>query len=237
MKSIKIAGFYLAAMLVVSLVVAAAASAGPVFEQCRENAGSGTKWEDKGCSKASGTGKWEWKELTTTEKTISSGTLTLQDTKVPIVGTVEVICGGTDEGAIGPGKFDRVTVITPVNCKAGKNCEEVKKVEARNLPWQTELFETESTVRDAIKEGEAGAKEPGWKVECKVLGVTKADECISNKQSVSVSTDFFFIGFSVLLSFLKNSGKAKCEVGGAESGVVEGFDAVSSSEGWSIRAS
>ncbi len=233
MKSIKIAGPCLVAMLVVSLAAAATASASPVFEQCRENSGTGTKWEDKGCSKANGTGKWEWKELTTTEKTTSSGTLTLRDTKVPIVGTVEVVCGGTEEGAIGPGRFGRVTKITPVGCKPGKNCEEVKKVEARNLPWQTELFETEKTVRDAIKE--VGAGVPGWKIECRVLGITKADECASNTQSVSVSLDFFFIGYSVLLSFLKNSGKAKCEIGGAESGEVEGFDAVSSSEGWSIR--
>jgi hypothetical protein len=236
MKHLKIAGLCLVAMFAMSMVATAVASAAPVWEQCRENAGAGTKYET-GCLKASSTGKWEWKELTTTEKVLSSGTLKLADTKVPIAGTVEVICGGTDEGTIGPGKFDRVTTVTPVNCKAGTNCEEVKKVEARNLPWQTELFETEGgKVRDAIKEGGTGTGEPGWKVECKVLGITKGDECVTNKGTTSIADDLSGSVLLVLATFVPKTGeKAKCEVGGAEAGTVEGPNSIFSSEGWSIR--
>ncbi len=236
MKHLKIAGLCLVAMLVMSMAAAATASAAPVWEQCRENAGTGTKWSDNGCKTASPTGKWEWKELTTTEKVKSSATLQLADIKVPLVGRVEVHCSGEDIGVIGPGKFDKITEIpqASIKCTAGENCQEFKKVEPRNLPWQTELFETEGKIRDAIQEDGKGA--PGWKVTCRVLGIEKGDECTNKTGTTAVATEASGSILLVLATFDTKSGKAKCEVGGAESGEVLGPVANFSSEGWSIRA-
>ena len=139
---VKIVGLSLASMLVMGMAIASSASAHG-WLQCRENAGSGTKWTESKCSTASSSGKWEWKELTTTELVVSeSGALKLKDSNVGGQ-TIVVLCSGTDEGTIGPKQFDRITRITPTSCANEENCGGTIKAEAVNLPWQTELVEQE----------------------------------------------------------------------------------------------
>jgi hypothetical protein len=232
MKLLKIAGLCLVAMFAMSMALSAAASAaGPVWEQCREGEKAGvTKWENARCSIASSAGKFEYKELTTTENASLAGTLTLKDTKTP-VGIVEVACSTSGEGTIGPGKFGTITEVSFKSCKPGEHCEEVGKVEARDLPWQTEFIESEGVVRTAIKEDGKGA--PGLSIECKVLGVKGADTCTTNNGRLSNGFGFAILWW--LLTWLPSSAKSSCTVGGAESGETLGPIVLIAAGGWPIR--
>ncbi len=236
MKHLKIAGLCLVAVFVMGMVVSASASAvAPTWEQCRtekEPKEPPTRWSDSKCSVASSTGSWQWEELKTTEQVSSQATLRLIDKKAT-GGLSEIQCGGTDNGWIGPNKYDQITSISvkASNCKrvAGL-CITVEAVEARHLPWQTELFETEGRIRDKITE--TGNGEPGWKVKCS--GVE--DECLTEagKEGSTLESNEQATGVA-LGEFDEKSGKAKCSIGGAGQGEVRGLVQFHSTEGWAIR--
>jgi hypothetical protein len=126
------------AIVACSGVAATSALAAPVWEQCIEGA-TGTKYESQ-CKTASAAGAWAWAEVKGTEAVKGSSSLTLKDTKVPIVGTVEIKCTGdllgvVSEGTIGPGKYARLEKIENIQCSPGKNCEKIEGLaEPRNLP-------------------------------------------------------------------------------------------------------
>ena len=208
-------------MFAMSMAMVATASAAPHWLHCEKGA-AGTKYEDNNCSKANPGGEWAWKEVTGTEEVVSHGSLTLADIKVPVEGTVLVDCTGTDKGTVGPGKFDRITAIENIVCVAGTHCEKLEKAaEPLNLPWQTELVEENGTLRDKIK-AENG-KGAGWAVTCKVLGVTKTDECLTEEGSTLVENKLTSGKEQLVLNdFEEKSPKAKCSVGGAEAGEVKG---------------
>lgn len=169
MKYLRIAGLCLVALLLMSAATAATALAGPVWQKCEKGA-SGTKFATEECGEASGTGEWAWAEIKGTEKSIGRGSLLLKDESVV---TVEVGCTLVEEGSFGPGKYSRVEVAT-YKCTAGKNCEEFQGAEAKNLPWQEEMYETEKAIFDKIS-GKS-EKEPDLTVSCKVLGTKLTDE-------------------------------------------------------------
>jgi hypothetical protein len=236
MKSItiKLAGLCLVAMFAVSLVASATASAG-VWEQCTTEKTTVTKYTTDLCTVASSTGIWGWKALGTTEKVLSSATLTLRDTSTA-VGLVEVKCTGTDEGSIGPTKYDLVTKVTVVGCVKGTGCEEWKRAAAVHLPWQTELFQTEGRVRNKITG--TGAGEPGWEVECKVLFFPVTDECTS-ETGTTLMENVQTRG-TVQAVFETKSGKAKCTqstLGNKLSGEVLGVNTLWSVTGQAIKVS
>ncbi len=222
----KVAGLCLVAMFVMGMTLAGTASA--AWEQCSEGSGS-TKYEAHQCTAASGTGKWQWSEVTSTEEVRLKGSLKITDTKVPIVGKVAVECSFEAAGYVGPGEHGRITEIkmSAAQCRNVENCEKVEKAEARDLPWQVEQA-LEST----------GSGEPGLDIECKVLGITKADECISeaekpeslNFENRAAGSELF------VLATFQNTSKAKCSVGGAGSGETAGNFAVSKTNGAGLKA-
>ncbi len=171
MKSMKIAGLCLVAMLVMSLAMAATASAVPHWEACEKGV-AGTKFATGQCEEASAGGEWAWVEIKGTEKSVGLGSLTLKDESIV---TVEVGCTVKYEGSLGPGRFGRIEKAA-YECKAGKNCEKFEKIEAKHLPWQEELFETEGKKSDKLTNGKAEPEEPVLSVTCKVLGATLTDE-------------------------------------------------------------
>jgi hypothetical protein len=224
---VKIAGLCLASMLVLGMAIASSASAAH-WLQCRENAGTGTKWTESKCSTASSSGKWEWRELETTEAVKTEGTLILKDTNV-VGKTVTVQCSGTDEGTIGPKQFDRTTVVTTASCSNVENCGGTIKAKAVNLPWQTMLrTEANGEIRDEIVSEVAG-KEPGWEVTC--TGVK--DTCEANTTTAMENVQSKGVVNAI---FDSKSAKAKCS-GGTLSGEVTGRIVNRSSEGWAIRVS
>ncbi len=236
MKHLKIAGLCLVAVFVMGMVVSAsAATAAPVWEQCRtekEPIEPPTRWSDSKCSVASPSGGWQWRELKTTEQVSSQATLRLIDKKAT-GGISEIQCGGTDNGWIGPGKFDQITSISvkASNCKriAGL-CITVEEVEVRHLPWQTELFETEGRIRDKITE--TGNGQPGWKVKCS--GVVDECQTEAGKEQSILMSNVQATGV-VLGEPDAKSGTVKCSIGGAGQGEVRGLVQFHSTEGWAIR--
>jgi hypothetical protein len=236
----KIAGLCLASMLLLGMALTATASAAPHWLQCREGTGTGTKYKEHQCLTASAEGKWEWQEVTGTEKVKSTGTLNLTDKKASILGPTVVQCSGTNEGSVGPGKYSRVTSVTATSCliKTAGGCESLPHVaKAVHLPWQGELIETENEVRNVIKEGTGG--NPGWEVECETLEGKKKDECTSetgeeeilNAENKATSTLLL-----VLLRFFPRR-KGDCTLGGKKEGEVEGNVALFAENEWGLRVS
>ncbi len=194
MRFIRIAGLCLVALAAMAMATAATASAQPV-------------WQVNGT------------EVKGTEKVMGMGTLRLADTKT-IAGESAVECSGTTTGTIGPGKIDRVETITIASCKQVKVCENVETVLPKNLPWQTELYETESKVLNKISEIPSNG-EPGWTVTCKTPLGSKTDECLTEatKEGNEVQTN----ETPVEIGTFNPTSKAKCVEGGKESGKVEGI--------------
>jgi hypothetical protein len=217
MRTMRSLVLVLAAAAWMGVAAGSALASGPVWQGCVEVAKGG--YEDSACTKEKAEGKFGWTEVTGTEKVTAELTLKLADTKVPLAGTVEVQCSGTGSGTVGPGSFARIEAITVSSCSAGEHCEKVEKNAAPlHLPWQTELFETEGTQRDTITNGKS-SEAPGWAVTCKVLGVTKADECTVEGESTMVGD---LSDGPVNAFFEEHSENAKCSVGGSGSGRARG---------------
>jgi hypothetical protein len=225
MRSIKITGLCLVAVFAMSMAAAAAASAEPVWEQCStEKVAEHTKWTNSECNVASSTGAWNWKEVENTEKIYSTAALKLTDTKVPLLGEAEVECLGTDEGVIGPGRYDRIQTVRVASCKPVKVCENVETVVPKNLPWQTELYETGKEVRDKITEGTTKLQ-PGWSITCKAPVVGSVTDVCETESGKEVSTSMRNIQESgiVQAEFETKSGKTQCTQGGAAAGRLWGI--------------
>jgi hypothetical protein len=244
MKSIKIAGLCLVAMLAMGLVTAVSASAEvPAWEHCTKGVvgHTPTKYESNQCSTINNsTGEWEWREVNGTEKVVSHLSLQMGDRKVAIFDIPVVIsCSGTDEGSVGPKKLDRITAITEVNCSNEDNCTGTLTGEPRNLPWQTELVNEAGENRDKIRA--VDGKGVGWRISCTVEGIASSDECITetgstkmeNKHTPGVKGELL-----VLADFEAKSGKAECSLGAEkETGEVQGTLAILQANGWGLQIS
>ncbi len=236
LRHLKLTGLCLVAVLSMSMALSATASASKqVWEQCSEG-GSVTKYTEHQCKAASGTGKWEWNEVAGTEEVRIKGSLRLKDTKT-LLGTLEIECYSESVGVVGPGKLGKITEvkITAAHCKAIKVCEEVKKAEARDLPWQIELYETEA--KQFAKLTGDGSGEPGWKGECKVVIGTQTDECLAESgkpESLLLENKLTSSELLVSAAF-QHSRKFKCSQGGAEAGEITGTLAILKVNGSGLR--
>lgn len=245
MKHFKIAGLCLVAMVAMSMVVSATASAaGLVFEQCTtEKTSTATKYSEHQCVKAESGGGWQWNEVKGTEKVTGHGSLKLSDTKT-ILGDTTISCSGTEEGVAGPKNLDVVEKVKAEKCEITTKggCESLPKkvAEPVDLPWQTELFETEGKKFDKLTSD--GHGEPGWAVECETALGNKVDTCTSEsgkEETTPVENKATGLILLVLSIFRGKSGgrKAKCSEGGKESGEVEGNVAFEATNGWGFRVS
>ncbi len=241
MRFIRIAGFCLAAVFVMSMVAAGTASAAPHWLVClpSHTESTATKWSSEQCSKAEASGKWEWSEPKTTEATRTAGSLKLEAKS--IIGEVEVKCSGLDTGWIGPNGTDQTTTVTTDKCEPGTNCEKIEGsggAVARNLPWNSELKETEGTIHDTIRNG--GNGEPGWEVTCKVLGKNETNVCTGPGLVVleNKNTPGNLAALLVLANFINpNKPKANCTGTGKETGNVSGSIAILLASGRALRVS
>jgi hypothetical protein len=232
MRLSRIIGLALMTMLLASMVgVSSASAVVPTFQSCNKGA-AGTKYKDNQCTEASATGEFGWEEVGSTEAGNQRGSLTLEDTKVPIAGTVKVSCSREGEGAfVGPNKFSRVNSFVNIKCTAGEHCEKIEaETKVLNTPWQGELENSsENTEKERNVITSVNGTGVGWSVTCKVLGVSKTDECTvanSAKGYARASNSFASNGTArvwlILLDFVRTAPKATCSVGGAGSGVVVG---------------
>jgi hypothetical protein len=147
-------------------------------------------------------------------KSKSVGGIKLEDSKMGVA----IECLISDEGKIGNEGKGEVTAITTSECKTLKACEAgTITANAVHLPWKTQLQEVEENARDKISNG--GSGEPGWKIECKVIGILLTDECngetSQGTENVSGGVDTIFDSKSAHLN---------CSAGGPGAGVVSGTD-------------
>lgn len=244
MKFVKTAGLCLVCMFAVSMAASAGASAAEArWEQCSEGpAEKPTKYTEHQCtvSRSTSEGKWQWNEIKgETEAVVSIGSLRLTDTKVPVVGKVVVECSGESIGDVGPNAFGRIQEVktAKTQCRNIENCEKIEGIEARNTPWQTEIYETEGKVLGVLT-GTTGS-EPGWKVTCRVLGVTDEDECVTVAgEPETLSLENKASGGEtplLVLATFEHARKAKCSLKGEKSGEVTGSIPISKTNKWGLR--
>ncbi len=238
----KVVGIILAAVFAVSMLTSASASAAHWLVCLKETSSLTTKWESSQCEKAKAGGGWEWSELKGTEAAkVVSQTLELTDTNVLVVGPSTVICkpgSGEGTGAVGPGKYGRINTTKikepKENCRGSGGCKEkgVEEVKAIHTPWQTELVETEGKVLAVITG--AGSGEPGWEVRCEnTLNEKTTDVCEREGEKVLLAN---VAGTELLvLGTFEKAIKARCELGGAESGEVGGSVAILLVSGTGLR--
>lgn len=112
------------------------------------------------------------------ENSITSSSLLLEETSLKI----DITCEVSGTGTVGPGATDTTSTLTTSKCESKSGCSTVNAVTAVNLPWKTELLDVgASEIRDAITSGGSGA--PGWLIECTVLGVKVSDTCTTAEAS------------------------------------------------------
>jgi hypothetical protein len=232
---VKVGGIILSAIFAASMVLSATASAAkPIVEHCVSGA-TGTKWTTGQCTTASGSGSFGWAELTGTEAGRAKGSLRIVDRET-VVGVSEVECWGESVGIAGPGKVGRTTEVKveTKNCRGIKNCEKVEAIEARNLPWSGEIFQTEGKPKAKLASGTGG--EPGWKVTCKLI-INFTDECVQVAGTHETATLVNEVtGSELLVRGTPDSvAKAKCTQSGKESGEVTGKGAALLSSGAASR--
>ena len=169
--------------------------------------------------------------------------LTLQDMNES--SSVECAVGTVlDEGWVGPGSEDETTSVTFTSeCApsakalnlAGETvsnaCTGTKAVgKALNLPWKTLVYLEGTTTRDIISGTTNG--EPGYEVECTVSGLKVKDKCLTSAAAddahielnnlAAEGSEPTLVDVLFMEKLVNASEAAKCSLGGAESGLIEG---------------
>jgi hypothetical protein len=248
MKSIiKIAGLCLASMLVMSMALASAASAAPLWLVCLPMTGG--KFLDSQCLKP-GAGNWESVPLSGSDTVRLVGfTLRLTDLKAGLLKEKTTVkCNGKGSEGEGLITSPNIGLINTAEVKNAKeNCErveggckagEVEEVKGADLPWKTEIFETEKKYLTKILAD--GHGEPGWAVKCNTALGSKTDTCLSENTEKDEQAELISTERSaelIVLSRFEKLHKAKCSEGGPETGEVEGLIGVllASGNGLSIN--
>ncbi len=207
MKSLfKVVGIILAAIFAVSMFASASASA--AWEQCgtEKAATAKSKYTEHQCTTASGTGGWAWEVAPLSEASVTHGSLKLTDSKEK----TEVECYGEGKGTLA-----KVETVTVISCRTIKGCEaNTVTAEARDLPWKTELFESESKKFEALEE-EGTNGEPGWAVTCSILKVKDTDTCkAEGVESLALLNVNSGSGGLLVLATFQHLRTANCTLGG-----------------------
>ncbi len=232
MQHLKITVLSIISMFVMGLTFVGTAQA--KWEQCAKG-GTATKYTDHQCGTASGAGEWSWQEVSGTEEVRVKGSVRMVDRKT-LAGISEIECSGESVGSVGPGQSARVTEIktSGSQCRAIKVCENVETIEARNLPWQGELYDTEGKV---LGHATGTGGELGWRIQCKTLLGSMTDECVveGGKPESALFENRASGSELLVLSTAQHLRKQKCSQGGAESGEISGIAALLSANGSGLR--
>jgi hypothetical protein len=239
MKHLKLVWLCLVSMLTAGMALAGNASAEPFWLVCLPLNGNPTKYDSNQCNKASATGSWESVGLGVTTEKSDTVRLLAFSLRLTDKGTgVEVEC--PDPGTEGWGLIENwvegtikvAKVKEPkVNCKVLKGalagCVETKnleEIEGVNLPWKTEIFETENKFLTKISGKTEAGKRPGWKVRCG--GITDTCEEHENKPEFAELENATTNNILLIKARFEQKVKADCSIGGKEQGEVKGLIAI-----------
>jgi hypothetical protein len=153
------------------------------------------------------------------------GSLKVEDTKT-VGGILGVECSDTATGFVGVGGAGEVTKLTTTSCAGLESCKKTGEsiaITPLNLPWHTELATVGGALHDVLVSGGKGT--PGFKVECKVVGLKVEDEC-SGTLSATLTN-----GESGVTAAFNKSEKLTCAFGGSGSGFAEGSQSIVASSG------
>jgi hypothetical protein len=190
--------------------------------------------------------------------TETTGEFLLEDSKA-FGGKASVLCSGSLDGWVGPNSLGWISELltlagvavstialsgTPLECTAQAGCEvgTKPKVWATNLGWEAEaelmVQGTEVFFVNLILP-HAGGGNPGWEIECTVIGIKFVDECTAAESIAELKLEGATLleKFSKAFSELAVVKLANCSMGGTESGVVEGEDSVILSGGGALSVS
>ncbi len=139
-------------------------------------------------------------------------------------------CEDTVEGSVASGDTGEITKITMSKCGALAPCESSSSasLEARDLPWHTELVTTEGVTHDVL--AGTGHGEPEVRMKCKFLGLLLTDECKAPTFSTSATNG---VG-GVTATFLAGD-KLSCN-GRASEGILEGSQTIEATRGGKLSA-
>lgn len=160
MRTIKVWGLALSAMLLISGLAVTNASAAP-------------QWTLNGAAIGSAV------------STTGSGTLELTDENGFFGSTVTVKCTLTLTGTAGPGAADTISTFAISSCITVSGVCGSPTAGAANLPWKTELATINGVVRDKILADGNGS--PGFWVSCIVFSNTVKDTCTSERLQPAVT--------------------------------------------------
>jgi hypothetical protein len=141
----------------------------------------------------------------------------LKFTDPGMTGKPSLECPSAGEQTLEGGRSE-LTTLTLTGCKevgAQGVCNSSSTVEALDLPWRSALATSEGATRGLIKEGGKGL--PGFKIKCVNLLGTITDKCTGN-----TSAAMKIVTGGVDETFDSKSEKLTCEIGGANSGTIEG---------------
>lgn len=190
--------------------------------------------------------------------TQTSGELSLEDSKAPIIGKAKVLCGFILDGWVGPSGSGRVNEVlnlageaissTPLSglaleCTAEAGCESgsAPKVWPIGLGWETEakLMEDASNFFALLSLPHSGGSNPGWYMECLVLGTSVSDECKAPEGVAELALEGTTLLGKLSLAFteLAKGTLALCSQSKEETGVFEGENTITLNGGGELTAS
>jgi hypothetical protein len=233
MRSLKIAGLCLASTLVMGIALAGTANASPLWLVCLPKSG-GNYVENQCRSLHDASGGWESEALAAGKfdtVRLTAFTLILKDTGA----VAEVVCNGlSSEGwGILEGTNRSVIYVAKIkepetHCEGKGLCVKVREVVGANLPWRTEITETENKFLTTFSKGPGGAGEPGWKVKCDTGGVEEEDVCLQpvGQREKAELINELTAGVLLVRNRFETSIKSNCTLGGKEKGAFEGLMAI-----------
>jgi hypothetical protein len=187
----------------------------------------------------------------------NEGAFVVEDMLVP---AREECNGGSilDEGWVGPGSEAEITAIEFMNpateCKAPakahllgtgepediNGCEDMEEVKVENLPWKGLLFLSGSLSFILVGPGTGG--EPGYKIKCKIAGISKSDLCevlsgvgrtleALNLTGNAIELPLVSVEFPKNFKTEEEEGKCTTETGSEQNGLSFGFVLLEALEG------
>ena len=156
------------------------------------------------------------------------GTLKFSDLAGGVVGgEITVECKVAGKGYIGAGAADEVTQFTPSACVTTHGLCTSPGVTVSNIPWHSELSESEGKIRDAITTSGKGS--PEYRIACE-------DNPIEDHCSGATSTATSNISGGVDETFDSKAQKLTCSIGGKSDGVIEGTELIESPASGTLTA-
>jgi hypothetical protein len=165
-------------------------------------------------SKLEATAKGAFAKVATALEVSRSGELTIEDRGFSSIGAD---CNFVAKGVIEAHGLGTITSFVAQSCSHTTGaCSTLNSVSPVHLPWKTELYEAEGSLRERIVSGGSGT--PEWSFSCKVSGVNYEDSC-----SLGVSPPVENLAEEVKDTFSEISTPTTCSKdGGKKEGVWSG---------------